>query len=216
MADNSSIDMIRATQADIPALSGVLAQAFHDDPVFQWLVPDPEPRRSTLPSVFAAFARVYVPHGESYLAGNATGAALWAPPGVDPFDGRALEVFAREMTETLGDRVERALELDQILREHHPEEPYAFLQLIGVSPAGQGRGLGSRMLHAVLRRCDLRGTPAYLEATSVANRRLYHRYGFETVSEITIPGGPTLWAMWRTPPSSARTATPLVTSGHAV
>lgn len=55
------------------------------------------------------------------------------------------------------------------------------------------------MLAAVLPRCDATGTPAYLEATSQGNRRLYQRHGFAVAGEITLPRGPALWPMWREP-----------------
>ena len=47
--------------------------------------------------------------------------------------------------------------------------------------------------------------PAYLEATSEDNRRLYERHGFVIVDELAVAGSPPLWAMWRQPrpPTSA-------------
>lgn len=199
MADATTIDIARATSAEVPALRSALAHAFQEDPVFRWLVPDADERRASLPSVFEAFADVYLPHDECYLAGDGAGAAFWAPAGVDPFDEATLEVFGRRLTDALGDHVERAFELEAVLGAHHPDEACAYLQFMGVMPGSRGRGLGSRMLETVLRRCDDTGTPAYLEATSRDNRRLYERHGFTTVSEITVPDGPTLWAMWRDP-----------------
>jgi hypothetical protein len=43
------------------------------------------------------------------------------------------------------------------------------------------------------------GVPAYLEATSEHNRRLYARHGFEVVGELSADGSPSLWLMWREP-----------------
>jgi predicted GNAT family N-acyltransferase len=62
-----------------------------------------------------------------------------------------------------------------------------------------GDDLGSALLAATLNRCDAEAGPAYLEATSPRNRRLYARHGFEVVGEIALPGGPSLWPMWREP-----------------
>src|ERR1700761_5204257 len=38
----------KATPADLGALAGALADAFHDDPVFSWLIPDERHRRARL------------------------------------------------------------------------------------------------------------------------------------------------------------------------
>lgn len=199
MHSTATIDIAPAGPADVPTLSVALARAFHDDPVFTWVVPSDADRSARLPSVFAAFAEVYLPHQQTYLAGDGAGAALWAPAGVDPFTGEPAEAFGEQVSEVLGDDADRAWELNALLDDHHPAQPCAYLQFMGVVPEHQGRKLGSRLLTTVLQRCDATGTPAYLEATSVDNRRLYQRHGFDTVGEITPPQGPTLWAMWREP-----------------
>jgi hypothetical protein len=49
----------------------------------------------------------------------------------------------------------------------------------------------------MLERCNAAGLPAYLEATSDGGVALYRRHGFRVVGEIVLPGGPSLWPMWR-------------------
>jgi GNAT superfamily N-acetyltransferase len=188
-----------AGPADANAIGAVLARAFEDDPVFGWAIPGTADRRARLHSVFAAFADAYLPYGETYVTGDGAGAALWAPAGVDPLGDERLDAFAARIGAILGDDAARLLEVGALLELHHPPQPFVHLQLMGVVPERQGHGLGSRLLSTVLRRCDATGTPAYLEATSPANRRLYRRYGFETVGEIALPRGPALWRMWREP-----------------
>lgn len=199
MTAGTTIEIRGATASDVPTIDGTLARAFQDDPVFGWAVPDEEVRRAALPPVFDAFAEVYVPLGESYVAGDGAGAALWAPAGVEPFTEEQSEAFGERMIEILGPHAERTSQLDELLAEHHPEEPCLYLQFVGVVPEQQGRGIGSHLLTTVLERADAIGTPAYLDATSPDNRRLYERHGFETVRELTLPDGPSLWSMWREP-----------------
>lgn len=199
MSGAATIEIARAVPADVPTLSGALARAFHDDPVFEWIVPDADHRRARLPSVFAAFADVYLPHRETYVAGEGVGAALWAPAGTEPFPEDRLEAFGERLTAALADDAGRAWELNALLERHHPGRPCFYLQFIGVVPEHRGRGLGSRMLSTVLERCDDTGVPAYLEATSADNLRLYQRHGFDTFREVFLPQGPPLWPMWREP-----------------
>lgn len=199
----TTMQIDRATTSDVPRISSTLAEAFHADPVFTWIVGDADARRARLPAVFEAFAHVYVPLDESYVAGDGAGAALWSPAGVEPLTDEQGEVFGQRMVDALGAHAQRAFLLDELLQEHHPGESCLFLQFVGVIPEHQGRGLGSRLLTTVLDRADTTGTPAYLEATSPDNRRLYERHGFETIGEIALPDGPTLWPMWRDPAQRA-------------
>lgn len=203
MQGAATTDVTAAKPVDVPAISGTLARAFHDDPVFEWIVPDPTNRRARLPSVFATFAELYLPHQETYVAADGAGTALWAPAGVEPISEDQAEAFGERMVEALGADAERAGELDALLQQHHPEQPCFYLQFLGVVPEQQGRGIGSRLLTTVLQRCDQSGTPAYLDATSARNRRLYERHGFETVTEMTLPQGPPLWSMWREPTTAS-------------
>ncbi|MDN5858748.1 MAG: GNAT family N-acetyltransferase, partial [Pseudonocardia sp.] len=63
----------------------------------------------------------------------------------------------------------------------------------------RGAGQGSAMLRTVLDRADRSRVPAYLEATSPDNRRLYERHGFVVTGEIAVADSPPLWTMWREP-----------------
>lgn len=199
MLDQDAITITKARRDDARIASSVLARAFQDDPVFEWLLPDPDRRRDLLPSVFTAFSELYLPYDEVYIAGSGLGVALWAPPASQPFSEEELDHLGEQLAVSLGDDAAKAAELDATLEEHHPEEPAFFLQFMGVIPEQQGRGLGSRLLETVLERCDAEGTPALLDATSPDNRRLYERHGFETIAPVDVARGPTLWTMWREP-----------------
>ncbi|GAA5156683.1 hypothetical protein GCM10023321_32940 [Pseudonocardia eucalypti] len=79
----------RATPADHAAVAGILARAFHDDPVYRWVIPDDEARRRRLPGLMDTFLRQMLPDGYVELAGDPTGAptgaAFWTEPGrVEP------------------------------------------------------------------------------------------------------------------------------------
>jgi ribosomal protein S18 acetylase RimI-like enzyme len=199
MSGIASTTTVRASSVDVPALSHTLARAFQDDPVLRWVVPATEHRRDRLPAVFAAFAEVYLSHDETHLVGGGAGAAMWAPPGVAPMDHQQEQWFGERVADILGPDAARAFTLSGLFEQHHPQQPCWYLQFMGVLPEQQGHGLGSCLLTGVLERCDADGAPCYLEATSVGNRRLYERHGFETQGEIVLPEGPPVWPMWREP-----------------
>jgi GNAT superfamily N-acetyltransferase len=187
-----------AAVPDSSTLGEVLGRAFHDDPVFTWILPAPASRSALLPLLFAGMVEAYLPLGETYKAGDGAGGAVWVPPGSDPFPEEEAELFAAQMVVLLGDdAAHRFLQVSRIMQQHHPVEPCFYLLAMGVRPDRQGRGLGGRLLDAVTRRCDATGVPAYLEATSDDNRRLYERHGFDTVTALRLPQGPPLWPMWR-------------------
>lgn len=195
IAPEQPIDLRKATPGEVPGIANALARAFFADPVFRWIYPDAEERRGLVPGFFEVFAKAYQAHEETYVSGEVTGAALWAPPEQSPVgdeENQRLGPYA-------GSQPERFVEIGKLFEEHHPEGSYYYLQFMGVEPASQGRGIGSALLANMLERVDREGARAYLDATSPDNKRLYERHGFRATGEFAPKGGPTLWPMWREP-----------------
>ena len=194
-------DIRKMTAAEIGPVARALAQAFYDDPHFRWIVRDDAKRMHRLERGFATFVgRVWLPHDESYTHERLIGAALWMPP-----DTWHLSVFAQlrllpaVVSDLRGDSL-RLLRVLTFIEKKHPRERHWYLPAIGVATAWQGRGFGAALLRPVLERCDADGTPAYLEASTVRNRALYERNGFEVVEECSYADdGPPIWRMWREP-----------------
>ena len=190
----------KATPDDVTPIAGVLSRAFHDDPVFGWWIPDDERRRQTLPGFFEFDTNGQLRYDEVYVDGDGVGTAIWVPPMDSPADEAEAEAFGRWMEEMVSvDEAGRVFELLALFEEHHPHEPHYYLDFMGVEPERQGQRIGSALLTPVLERCDHQRIPAYTEATSPRNRRLYERHGFITVGEIAPASGPPLWPMWRDP-----------------
>ena len=181
------------------AIATALGQAFVDDPVMIWAIPEPDRRQAILPAFFTDLHRgVPAPRSRLSHRGRHRG-ALWSPPGVDAVGEDEGEEFGAALDEICGPDAGRMGEISTLLGEHHPHEPVWYLNFVGVEPAGQGRGLGSALLEHVLVRADRDGATAYLDATSTRNRALYERHGFVATGELVIPDGPTFWPMWREP-----------------
>ena len=83
---------------------------------------------------------------------------------------------------------------------HFAPAAHWYLFYLGVTPAQQGRGMGSALLQPVLARADAAALPCYLETGVARNLRFYERHGFQVVAEgVLSHGGPRLWAMLREP-----------------
>jgi ribosomal protein S18 acetylase RimI-like enzyme len=173
-----------------------VVSAFIDDPVVRWIYPDAAQYLRAFPRVVAAFARKAFDNGSAYTFRQPSAVALWLGPGVEPDTAALGEIMdttvSKHLVEDLNGFFHQQLDV-------HPHEPHWYLPLIGVDPAYRGRGLGSALLKHALGISDRDGLPAYLEATSTDNRRLYERHGFEAVGEIQYRKSPTMWPMWREP-----------------
>lgn len=200
------------TQASIPTIDpahdparviDVLSAAFHNDPVFEWIYPDDAWRGHAVPRLFASLTEAFSTRGQSRVTEAADGVALWLPPGEELVPEEDFDAFVEQAIDDAGPAAERLMQALEIFGEHHPTEPHWYLGFVGVLPAHQGQGVGASLLRATLERCDEAGEPAYLDATSADNRRLYERHGFQVVRELRLPGGPPVFPMRRDPSATA-------------
>jgi ribosomal protein S18 acetylase RimI-like enzyme len=193
----------KASPQDTSAVAAILGDAFGDDPVLAWIVPDDQRRHAGLDRYFLALTRhFYLPHHEVYLTEGASGAALWLPPGIS-----SGSVFTPAMIPILWylyrsaglAGLRRADQISSALLAQHPPQPHYYLHAIGVRHDRQGHGAGSALLRHMTERCDREGAQAYLESSNARNIPLYERYGFRVTHEWRANGGPSLWPMFREP-----------------
>jgi len=188
----------------VRSVARVLARAFYDDPVMQWMLPDGRTRLKALTRMFGGMTRHHFLSRAGSEVGHRDGeigaATLWDPPGMRK--GSRLEelLMAPLMMWALRSRVGASLQVMELMEEHHPEEPHWYLMVIGSDPTVRGAGYGQALMRSRLDRCDAEGIPAYLENSNPRNESYYLRFGFEVMGEITLPdGGPSMWPMWREP-----------------
>jgi ribosomal protein S18 acetylase RimI-like enzyme len=190
----AAVRVRKAEAADVPELSRLLAAAFFDDPVLSWVYPDPAPRQEILPAVFRTFIDACQAGDEVYTTDRHIAGAVCVPPGREPDEAQLAD-----LEQISGDYAPRAFELSELMDAEHPHEPHYYLFFLGTRPEWQSRGIGSALLEQLLEPCDRDGVPAYLDATSERNKRLYLRHGFEVRNEVRLPGGAAFWPMWREP-----------------
>jgi GNAT superfamily N-acetyltransferase len=125
---------------------------------------------------------------------------VWNPPGTDelsPEDEERVEPLLREL---VGPRAGDVLALLEAFGAVRPNEPHAYLSLLGVAGRARGRGRGMALLAENLRTLDADGVPAYLESTNPSNDARYGRAGFRPHGRFATPGGAaTVTTMWRDP-----------------
>ena len=193
-----------ARMDDAKGMGVALGNAFGDDPVFEYIAPKPDvtERCRRLAPFFAAESRTKVRSVSAWTTDDHAGAALWAPPGKWKTPMLASVGMALPFLRLASTGMRRGLRLLARVEDAHPHDPpHWYLATLGTDPSHQGTGVGSAVMQPVLDTCDTEVVPAYLESSKESNIPFYERHGFRVTGEIVVPGGPTLWAMWRDPVS---------------
>lgn len=201
-APESPEPLHKLTAHEVPQAVDLLVRAFVADPFIDWVVRPAAARDEATRRFFAGSLRYLVmPSDEVWATENLEAVALWTPPDAFKVGALVQARFLRETVRMLGLRnaISRMAGFNEIER-HSPSTPHYYLFFLGVEPARQGEGLGSRMLRHMLARCDAERMPAYLEATHPGLVPFYERHGYHALGPILVPhGGPTLYPMWREP-----------------
>jgi ribosomal protein S18 acetylase RimI-like enzyme len=194
------MELRAATAEDVAAIGRVLAAAFDDDPLINWIVRQDERRAWAIEALFREVTRyAYIDAGEAYLLTDGSGAAVWRPPGGEEPSGEPLNAIFDEIVGPRG-RGHSNLVGELVEGKHPQSPPHFYLFAIGVDPSMQGAGAGSRLIREVLDRCDREGLPAYLENSKEQNLAFYGKHGFEVRERVDLPNdGPPVWLMWRWP-----------------
>lgn len=172
----------------------ILALAFDADPIVRHWLPDPLRFLTYFPQIARCFGGRGLEHRWAHVADGSSGAALWLPPGVEPDQEGMNAIFVHAVPE---EKQAALAAFGDEMAALHPREPHYYLPLMGVDPRHQREGIGSALLRYALERCDREGVPAYLEATSPENFRLYARHGFEHCGTVQVGDSPPLFAMRR-------------------
>jgi ribosomal protein S18 acetylase RimI-like enzyme len=192
-------------RAELRAATRVLVDALAEDPAWTHVLPDRRHRRRTLRSLVGVALADSGRHARVAVAGRrVVGAAVWQRPGGYPMtatrQARALPRMV-PLLATAPRSAARIRRLGEALDAVFPREPVRYLQILGVAPDAQGRGVGSALLRRGLESADVAGEVVYLETGKEANLALYQRYGFTLVAPggPAYDDGPVMWRMRRAP-----------------
>ncbi len=187
--------------AEAAQAADVLARAFHDDPVLNWLLTGSEDIPAAIDAFFPIAIASALTRGHLYRSPGWEAVAYWSPPGASGmFDPEHAPLVGELVAREIGlERAAETSQLSEIMAEHHLQEAHFYLPFIGVAPEWQGRGHGNVVMQPVLDLCDRHRLPAYLESSNPRNIPFYERLGFVVTAEFAADGGPPMAGMRRNP-----------------
>ena len=201
----SSVEVRRATPADIPRLKGVLARAFDEDPFLNWFIRQDVKRDQRFERAMeVALTKMSNGLNETWTAERLEGGALWRRPGevkMSALQSLALTPPFASVTGWSGlMRFVNAMNEFEKKHEHYAPEEHYYLFVLGVEPEFQGKGIGGQLMKPVLDRADSEKQPCYLESSNPRNIPFYERHGFRVMEELKAhPTAPPVACMRRDP-----------------
>jgi GNAT superfamily N-acetyltransferase len=187
-----------ALRSDLATAAGLLADAFANDPWFNWLYPSADDWPLRPREWFALVLDRAFTKGHTFVTDS--GVINWIPPDVHFPDAADIDLAVALLQSHIGDRATTAFGVIGQGGAAFPDVPRFHCVYVGVAQAAQGRGVGTALLSRVLDICDREGFPASLTSTNDANLPWYRSLGFNEIAEVVVPGANfALRPMWRDP-----------------
>ena len=202
---NESSQPVRLDISKRQQAAAMLARAFHDDPLFQAVLPEEDKRRKLISWIYDKTLRYCFLYGTMHTLPSLEGAACWLPPGRTELTiGRILRSGLISMPLRMGPaaymRFSAYIDCSNELRRQNSADTYWYLWVLGVDPPHQGQGVGGKLIRPVLEQADASGTACYLETEVERNLAFYERHGFRAVAEARVPGlDVRTWSLVREP-----------------
>jgi ribosomal protein S18 acetylase RimI-like enzyme len=192
MISSHTESLYRLQKKDVRRAGEVLADAFRDDPVWKKVFIGIRPEQTQ--SMFEVPIHYCLRYGQVYATSeNLEGLITWVPGNLADMTPWQL-LRSGAIWAGLSSGVRLALRMQPIFRPtdadrkaNMKDSPYLYLPILGVAPAFQGQGLGSRLLSALVAESDRAGVSIYLETETESNVRWYGKYGFEIIKQIILP-----------------------------
>jgi ribosomal protein S18 acetylase RimI-like enzyme len=196
------VELVRLRPDQLEEASAVLARAFHDDPAWTWVLPDPRRRAALLPWLFRTGFETMAADLWT-TPGRVLGVARWLPPGRPELRvGTTMRVFLATPLR-LREATSRYLAYGRAVEDVRTRAaggPHWYLAGIGVDPPEQRRGVGAALLEPGMAAAARENLPCVLLTNAERNLSFYARHGFEVVLESDTPHGPPhAWAMVKAP-----------------
>jgi GNAT superfamily N-acetyltransferase len=195
------------TDADGDEAGALLARAFVDEPIFVAACPDRSQRARLCPSLFATNIWHACRFGQAWAAGvkpeAMQGVLYWTDmPEGDIGPERAKEFGYDAIFADWGGALEKVVALEEAGIAAITDLPasWRYLQMIGVEPAWQGRGLGTALLRHAVVEAEAAGTALALVTERVDNVPLYQRVGLLLAGQGVAKDTTVPWWAFRTPP----------------
>ncbi len=199
--------LYRLQKNDLHRGAAVLANAFQHDPI--WSKVMAEATSELKQAAFETPLRYYWKYGAvyaasdqlegviTYIAGELAEMTMWR---LLRSGALWIGVGLREAVH-LGRKMEPVFRPVQADRKQNMQGgPYIYLPMLGVAAEHQGKGVGGRLLRALIAQCEQARLPLYLETETEDNVRWYTGHGFDVIKQISLPGiNLPMWEMVRNP-----------------
>ena len=184
MMNETDNRIFEVTPNDTGSVARILADAFAEDPVFIWALPNSATRRVDAVAFFTYYLRRSRTGERQVLAtGDISAVAVMTTvPSAEDVRTAASGGLA-----SLGFSSPAAAYFRWI-ESHRPSVRHRYLEFIGSVPGIRSKGQGTALLNHLLADADQQGMPVWCWSSNLRNITFYERLGFHVDADLRRDG----------------------------
>lgn len=165
----------------------ILSKSFDDNKSVNYVVKQDSNRKERIRGLMDYSFKVCDAFGDVWMSDDSVACALVLYPDKKKTSLNAISWDAKLALSVIGlDRVGKVLGRESKIKAYHPKQPFSYLWFIGVPPASQGKGIGSRLLEEIIHNSEEQGRPVYLETSVDRNLPWYKAHGLEIFQTLDL------------------------------
>lgn len=186
--------MIRATPADKDTIVNILFDSFQKNKSVLYLVKQDNQKENRIRALMRYSVEYCWLFGAVYMSEDKKSCALILFPQLKRTTLRSIQLDLRLAFTVIGiTHLKKVLAREQSINNVHPTPPFYYLWFIGVDPAEQGKGIGTRLLKTVIAEAQSKSQTVVLETSTLKNLPWYEKLGFSVYQ--TLDFGYTLYCL---------------------
>lgn len=177
--------MIRASKEDKKRVIDILASSFDDNKSVNYIIKQDPKRVQRISALMAYSFDICQAFGDVFLSDDKNGCALILLPDKKKTTFRSISLDVKLAISAIGlSNIKKAMSREAAINKIHPEGQTYYLWFIGVDPAAQNKGIGSKLLDGIIQEGLSQKKTICLETSTLTNIPWYEKHGFETYHEM--------------------------------
>lgn len=171
--------MTKATDNDKQLILQILTASFADNRSVNYIIRKGEKQDKRIRALMNYSFEVCRRFGDVFLSSDRNACALIIYPDEKKTTFKSILLDIQLIFQCVGlKNIKKTLRRESLIKKVQPKEAMTYLWFIGVTPAKQGKGIGSNLLADIIEYSKIRGKPVYLETSTLTNLPWYKKWGF--------------------------------------
>jgi GNAT superfamily N-acetyltransferase len=190
--------MIKAAAEDKPLILDILSKSFDNNRSVNYIIKSGNSHKKCIHALMDYSFEICNLFGEVFLSDDRSACVLILYPHRKSFLLKTIWLDIKLIFNAVGlSGVAKVMKREAQIKKIQPKEDMAYLWFIGVDPAKQHMGIGSKLLSEIITYTTRKQLSVYLETSTPENLSWYKRFGFEIYDRLLL--GYTLFFFKRNP-----------------